>query len=167
VAVWYTVPPGVSGDDVLYLLARSTRLPTQLWARDEGWAEVRRAAPILTMTKQVSPDTDVRPGMDLTYTMSVANGGGYAATGIVVDDAVPAELDFRIGSVTSSLPAGMSAAVSYSSDGATWTYVPTAGGCGAAAAFDRCVRAVRWTLGGTLAPGGAATAALGFVARLR
>ena len=60
----------------------------------------------------------------------------------------------------------MTATVTYSNDGTTWTYTPVSGGCGASTGYDRCVRAVRWTTTGVLAPGGATTVVVRFVARV-
>lgn len=166
--VWYRVASGAIADDVLYLLARSTRLPTQAYARSEGWAEIRRGAASLTMSKSVTPNASIAPGMDLSYSMTVTNGGVSAAQGIVVSDNVPVELEYKMASVSQTLPAGITVAVDYSNDGgATWTYVPASAACGAAAGYDRCVLAVRWRLTGSLAPAGAQSVILGFVARVR
>lgn len=167
VTVWYSVAPGAGADGVLFLRARSTRLPTATYATSEGWAEIRRASPQLTLAKTVTPSTDIAPGTELTYEMTAANAGDQAATGIVVRDEVPTQVDFKVGSAMETLPAGITSVVSYSADGgATWTYVPVSGGCGAPTNYDRCVRTVRWSLTGSLAPGGAATAAVRFVARV-
>ena len=41
--------------------------------------------------------------------------------------------------------------VQYSNDnGATWTYVPGSGSCGAPVQYDYCVTHVRWELSGTM-----------------
>jgi len=166
--VWYRVVPGGLADNVVFLLARAVAFPTRTEARSEGWQEIRRGVPALALAKSVTPNANVAPGMDLTYQMVVSNTGSYAATGIVVRDEVPALLDFRVGSVTQTLPGGVTAAQEYSSDGGTtWTYTPVSGGCGAPANYDRCVKAVRWRLTGSLAPNGAQTATLRFIARVR
>lgn len=166
--VWYRVAPGGQADNVVFLLARAVAFPTRSEARSEGWQEIRRGVPALALTKTVTPNANVAPGMDLTYQTVVSNAGSYAATGIVVSDDVPAPLDFRVGSMTQTLPGGFTAAQEYSTDGgATWTYTPVSGGCGAPANYDRCVNAVRWRLSGSLAPNGAQTATLRFVARVR
>lgn len=165
--VWFRVLPGAPADASVYLMARSTRLPTQNYGRDEGWAELRRASPILTLAKSVTPNANIGPGTELTYEMTAVNAGTYAATAVSVRDEVPTQVDFKVGSTSEALPAGMTSVVSFSTDGGTtWTYAPISEGCGAPAGYDRCVRAVRWSLTGSLAAGGTATAVLRFVARV-
>jgi hypothetical protein len=69
----------------------------------------------------------------------------------VLDDVVPAGVEFKLGTVTSTMPA----TVAYSIDGGTtWTYVPVSAGCAAPAGYDGCVNRVRWTLVAALAPSG-------------
>lgn len=168
VTVWYSVAAGDSADATLRLRARSAAVAA---ADDEGWVEVRRVRPALTLAKSVSPQTGVGPGVELTYTLDFANAGGYDAEAVVLADDVPPEVAFRVGSEQSSLPGGITAAVAFSSDGgATWTYLPVSGGCGAPAGYDACVRALRWSLSGSLPPdsGGAGVqGSAGFVAVVR
>jgi uncharacterized repeat protein (TIGR01451 family) len=164
--VWYTVAAGTLADDVLYLRARSVAQPA---VQAEGWAEVRRVFPSVTLSKLVSPATTSPPGTELTYTLQFGNGGEGAATGVVVTDLLPTQLLFKLGSVQQTLPGGITTTVAYSADGgATWTHTPASGGCGAPAGFDACVQRIRWTLNGTL-PADAAQSAgnLRFVARIR
>ena len=165
--VWYRVAAGGSADNVEFLLARSVEYPTALEARSEGWQEIRRGGPTLTLAKSVSPNVNIAPGIDLTYTTIVGNSGAAPAQGIVVSEVVPVETEFKLASPGQTLPAGMTAVVDYSLDGSTWTYTPVSAGCSAAVGYDACVRAVRWRLTGTLAANGAQTATLTFVARVR
>lgn len=163
---WYTVPAGAVADDALHLHARSATLPT---AEAEGWAELRRVLPSLTLARSVSPDASSPPGTELTHTLSFGNGGEAAAAGVVVTDLLPSQLLFKLGSVQETLPAGVTATVSFSADGgATWTHAPASGGCGAPAGYDACVQRIRWTLAGTLPADPAHSAGtLRFVARIR
>ncbi|HYD52879.1 MAG TPA: DUF3344 domain-containing protein [Gemmatimonadaceae bacterium] len=165
--VWYRVAAGAPADNVLFLHGRSVAFPAAAAGSDEGFQQIRRGAPSLALARSVTPNANIAPGMDLTYAISVTNPGSYEATAIVVRDVVPSPLDFRVGSPSQTLPAGMTSIVEYSIDaGATWTYAPVSAGCGAPASYDRCVRAIRWRLTGTLAPNGAQNATLSFVARV-
>lgn len=162
---WYTVPSGDTAQNVVYLRGRVVQDPAVL---DDGFAEVRRAFPQLTLTRSVSPTTPA-PGGELTYTINIANVGELGATGVALVETVASQVAFKIGSVTSTLPSGVTAAVSYSNDGGTtFTYTPLSGGCAAATGHDGCVNRVRWSFTGTLAPGAAASATtLTFLGQLR
>lgn len=164
--VWYTVEAGAVADDALHLRARSTTQPA---AQAEGWAELRRVLPALTLARSVAPAETSPPGTELTYTLQFGNGGEADAAGVVVTDLLPAQLGFKLGSVQETLPAGVTATVAFSADGgATWTHAPASGGCGAPAGFDACVQRIRWTLVGTLPADPAQSAGtLRFVARIR
>jgi trimeric autotransporter adhesin len=123
-------------------------------------------SPNLAMTKSVDLSS-ARPGEDIVYSV-VANATGLSdATSIVVVDSIPDFAGLRLTSVgfnpgTTSL----TSAVSYSDDdGATWTYVPASGACGAPAGYDYCVTHVRWTLSGIIQPSQSFT--LGMVVRIK
>jgi uncharacterized repeat protein (TIGR01451 family) len=168
VNVWYTVPQGASLQNLIHLRARSTTYPTNTAATDTGYTQVLRVAPRLTIAKSVSPQNTLAPGTELTYTLQIANAGEFAARGVTVTDSVPPQVVFKLGSVGQTLPAGITAAAAYSSDGgATWTYTPVSAGCGAPAGYDACVRRVRWTLTGDLPTGAASAASFVFLARIR
>ena len=111
-------------------------------------------APNVALTKSVTPTlaSQIIPGADLTYTIAFINGGTGGASSIVINDSIPANTDFKVGSVTSSLGAtGLTVTVSYSNDGGvTYTYTPTSGGAGAPSGYDRSVTNIRWTFGGIL-----------------
>ncbi|HEV2147978.1 MAG TPA: DUF11 domain-containing protein [Longimicrobiaceae bacterium] len=164
--VWYTVAAGPLADDVLHLRARSVARPA---VQAEGWAELRRVLPALTLARSVLPSASSPPGTDLTYTLQFGNGGEADASGVVVTDLLPAQLLFKLGSLQETLPAGVSATVAFSADGgASWSYVPASGECSAPAGYDACVQRIRWTLAGTLPADPALSAgSFRFVARIR
>jgi uncharacterized repeat protein (TIGR01451 family) len=162
----YGVAVGPNAINTGYVRARVRVAPTVF---DDGWAEVERVSPQLTLAKSVSAPAALGPAVEITYNIQFANSGKFAATQVQVVDEVPAQVAFKLNSFTQTLPGGLTATVAYSSDaGATWTYVPVAGGCGMPAAYDGCVRRIRWTLSGPLPAGTAAsTGTLHFVARVR
>lgn len=124
----------------------------------------------LVLSKAVSPTGSQLPGTDLTYTVTFTNSGGAAASSFVISDAVPANTDFKVGSVVNSPgTTGLTVVVAYSSNsGSTWTYTPASGGGGAPAGYDRNVTNVRWTFSGNLSqtsPNN--TGNVKFIARIR
>jgi uncharacterized repeat protein (TIGR01451 family) len=166
VSVWFRVANIASGTlDSLTLHARAVPAPTVI---DSGWVFVRVVKPAVTTQKSVAPLGIQAPGTELTYTMGVTNAGSEAAAGVVTVDSLPAEVEFKVGTVSTSLPPGVTVVVEYSQDGVDWGYTPVSGGCGAAAGFDRCVTRLRWTLQQPLSPiAPDNTATLAFVARIR
>ncbi|HEU4454126.1 MAG TPA: DUF11 domain-containing protein [Longimicrobium sp.] len=167
VTVWYTVPAGDTAVNVEYLRARAASDSTR---RSEGWVDVRRVFPSLTLSKAVSPTGVLSPGTELTYTLAFSNVGEFAAEGVVVADSVPPQVLFKPGSAGQVLPAGITAQVEYSSasTGTAWSYTPVSGGCGAPSGYDGCVRRIRWLLTGSLPAGAAASSGtVQFVARIR
>ncbi len=141
--VWYSVANVAAGTlDSLYVEARSFSSSA---VADTGWVFIEVVKPNLTVGKAVTPNGTQLPGTDLTYTVTITNDGTDDAASVVVLDSVPAELDFKVGSVVNSLP--VTATVEYSNDaGSSWTYVPVSAGCGAPATYDACVTHIRWTL---------------------
>ncbi len=127
------------------------------------------AKPNLALNNSVAPPGTSPPSTDLTYTLLVTNNGGDNATSVVVVDTLAPTVQFKMGSVSNTLPAGVTVVVAYSNDGGlTWTYVPASGACSAPANYDRCVNRVRWTFQNPLsatAPNNTAT--LRFVAQIR
>jgi uncharacterized repeat protein (TIGR01451 family) len=123
----------------------------------------------MTISKSVNPVGVQTPGTDLTYTLSLSNLGNTGAVDVVVIDTLPAQVDFQVGSVVNSLPAGIGVTVEYSQDdGASWAYSPTSTACGAPVNYDRCVSNIRWTLLNdlsSLAPDNTGT--VSFIARIR
>ena len=71
---------------------------------------------------------------------------------MILQDPVPVQADFKVGSVVTNLgTTGLTATVEYSNDGGgSWTWTPTSGAGGAPAGYDRTVTDVRWTFGGNL-----------------
>jgi uncharacterized repeat protein (TIGR01451 family) len=166
IAVVYTVAAVAEGTaDTLRLRARIVSSPGVL---DTGSVDLIVVRPNLQVARSVAPGGAPMPGTELTYSTSVTNAGSESATGITLIDSVSAALQFKVGSETATLPGGVTAALSYSSDGgASWTYTPASGACSAPAGFDACVNRIRWALGGSLgatAPDNSAT--LAFVARV-
>lgn len=128
--------------------------------------------PNVGLQKSVSPNVaaQIVPGTDLVYTIAFTNSGTGGATSLIITDPIPANTDFKIGSVTNSLgTTGLSVTVAYSSNsGSTWTYTPVSGGGGAPAGYDRNVTNVRWTFTGSLnqtSPNNAGS--VSFTARIR
>lgn len=167
VTVTYRIGNAPGGTiDTVVLTARSVGNPAKVPSGDLVVTVVR---PAIALAKAVSPAGNPAPGSNLTYTLTVTNSGGASASGVAIVDSVASVLDFKMGSASATLPAGVSAAIEYSSDGgATWTYVPASGACSAPAGFDRCVNRIRWRLLNSLsnvAPNNQGT--LQFVSRIR
>ena len=109
-------------------------------------------APSMNLAESVTPSGTQPPGTDLAYATTFTNAGTAAAQSVVITNPIPANTDFKLGSVTQNLgTTGLSVAVAYSSDGgATWTYTPVSGAGGAPAGYDRVVTHIRWTFTGNL-----------------
>ena len=134
-----------------------------------GNVTVASAADV-ALVNSVVPAGPQPPGTELGYTVVFTNGGGTPVTSLVLDDPIPNDTDFKVGSVTTDLgTTGLTVAVSYSSDGgATWTYTPAGGAGGAPAGFDRLTTHIRWTFSGTLGNTPPSNqGSIGFVARIR
>jgi len=165
--VTYAVAMAASGTkDTLIFKARAVLSPATV---DTGKLTVTVIRPTMTVAKTVNPSGTQLPGTDLTYTVTVTNAGSSNATTVVVVDTLPAATLFKVGSIVTTLPAGVSVLVDYSNNGgATWTYVPTSGACSAPAGYDGCVNRVRWRLQNPLsssAPNNTGT--LQFVTQIR
>jgi len=126
--------------------------------------------PNVNLVKSVSLGGAQMPGTDLLYSIAFTNTGGSAASNMVITDPVPANTDFKVGSVTNTLgTTGLSVAVSYSNDGgATWTYTPASSAGGAPANYDRVITHVRWSLSGSLSQNSPSnSASMSFTAQIR
>lgn len=166
VTVTYSVGNVSAGSiDTLVFLARAVPNPATL---DSAKLVVTVTRPSLTVVKSVNPGGTQLPGANLTYTTTITNTGTESAEGVVHVDSVPAQIGFEVGSVSTTLPGGVTGTVAYSSDGTTWAYGPVSGGCGAPAGFDYCVRAIRLSLGNPLSHVGPNnTVQLVFVAKVK
>ncbi len=165
--VTYSVAMAASGaKDTLVFKARAVLSPA---TADTGKLTVTVIRPTMTVAKTVNPSGTQVPGTNLTYTVTITNAGSSNATTIVVVDTLPAATLFKVGSIVTTLPAGVSVLVDYSNNGgATWTYVPTSSACSAPAGYDGCVNRVRWRLQNPLsssAPNNTGT--LQFVTQIR
>jgi uncharacterized repeat protein (TIGR01451 family) len=114
------------------------------------------ALPNVALAKSVSPSgaAQIVPGADLTYTIAFTNSGAALASSLVILDPIPANTDFKVGSVTTNLgTTGLTVVVEYSNNnGSTYVYTPASGGGGAPAGYDRNVTNIRWTFAGSLSP---------------
>lgn len=118
----------------------------------------------------VTTTIEALPGADVIYSIAFTNTGGYFASSFVIKDGIPANTDFKLGSVTTNLgTTGLTVAVAYSNDGGTtWTYTPTSGAGSAPAGYDRLVTHIRWSFTGNLsqtAPNNQGS--VGFTVRIR
>src|SRR5256712_1954043 len=140
--VTYSVGMAASGTmDTLIFKARAVGSPA---TADTGKLTLTVVRPTMTITKSLSPGGTQLPGANLAYTVTISNIGSSNAASVVVVDTLPAAVQFQVGSVVNTLPAGVSVVVDYSNNGgATWTYVPASGACSAPAGYDRCVNRVR------------------------
>ena len=84
--------------------------------------------PAIAVFTTVSPSGSVQPGSVLTYEVAFANTGAGPAVDVVVEDELPDDVMFQLGSATYSLPDGITAAVEYFA-GDDWNYTPLDGGC--------------------------------------
>jgi uncharacterized repeat protein (TIGR01451 family) len=136
---------------------------------DTGKLAVTVVRPSLGVVKSVAPPGTPSPGADLTYTITLTNGGTENAVTVVHVDSLPAQIGFKVGSVGTTLPVGVSGTVAYSNNGgSTWTYAPVSAGCSAPAGYDYCVRDIRLSLANPLSNVGPNnTAQLVFVARVK
>jgi len=152
--------------DTLIFTARSLGDPAK---SDSGRLTLTVVRPSLTVARAVSPTGSLAPGIVLTYTLTITNGGTSNAAGVALVDTLAPAVQFKVGSVTTTLPAGVTALVQYAKVGdTTWTYVPASAACSAPAGYDRCVNRIRWQLQNPLsssAPNNAGT--LQFVAQIR
>jgi uncharacterized repeat protein (TIGR01451 family) len=92
------------------------------------------------------------PGTTVTYMSTFTNSGYGMAYNLALTDPMPTNVDFKVGSVTTSLGStGLTANIVYSNDsGATWTYTPVSAGGGAASGYDRNVTNLKVAFGGSL-----------------
>ena len=164
----YTEPPLASGASTVWTIhvtpaataPGGTSFPVTITATSSGdptfvdqvAAVTISMSPLLSLLKDVDLAT-AAPGQDLTYTIVATTAAGLSdATALVVVDPVPADVGYLIGSTTFDPGStSLTVTVQYSDDnGATWTYLPGSGACGAPVLYDYCVTHVRWELSGTM-----------------
>lgn len=82
------VPAGTAdaASSVMTLTATSVGNGTE---SDDGVYTVTVTAPVLALSKAVSPTENQPPGTELTYTVTISNSGSGSATTVVITDAVP------------------------------------------------------------------------------
>ena len=93
-----TIPAGTSDGAVgtMHMTATSVGDPTVF---DTGNITVTCTAPVISLTKTVSPTGNQPPGTTLTYTVTILNSGTGAATTVVITDAVPTNTSYVAGSM--------------------------------------------------------------------
>jgi uncharacterized repeat protein (TIGR01451 family) len=111
-------------------------------------------APLISTVLSVSPSGVQPPGTALTYSGTFQNAGTSQAYNVSIVDPIPANTDFKIGSVSATLTnTNLTYSVQYSNDAnlatSTWSYTPVSGAGGAPANYDRTVTGVRLVLSGT------------------
>ena len=79
-----------------------------LEARDSVKLAVTVVRPNLTFSKVVAPSGTQLPGTDLTYTTTVTNVGNQSAYSVIMVDSLPLSVQFKVGSVVTNMPAGIS-----------------------------------------------------------
>ena len=94
-----TVPPGEADGtvDVTTITAISAFDPT---VQDSATLTTTVTAPLITVSKTVSPTGDQPPGTELTYTITVTNTGTGNAQEVVVTDSLPTDTTYVAESVT-------------------------------------------------------------------
>src|SRR5205823_9081554 len=132
------VPAGTK--DTLILTARSVGNPAR---SDSGRIFLTVVRPSLSIGRALTRADSTPfagnqdPGTALRYTITITNGGTSSAAGVALVDTLAPAVQLKVGSVATTLPAGVSALLQYSSDGgATWVYAPVGGACGAPAGYD-------------------------------
>lgn len=93
-----TVPAGTSDGtvDSMTLTATSSD-DTDI--SDTGTFTTTVTAPVLSLTKTVSPTGNQPPGTELVYTLEVTNSGTGVATDVVVTDSVPQYTTYKAGTL--------------------------------------------------------------------
>jgi len=111
------IPAGTSdgATGIMHMKATSVGDPSVF---DEGTMTVTVTAPVLSLTKTVSPTGNRPPGTELTYTVTLLNSGSGSATVVVITDAIPTNTTY----VDGSMKIGGSAKTDVSDgDGATYS----------------------------------------------
>lgn len=129
-----TIPAGSSdGATDTAVVTGTSRIDTGV--SDTATFTTTVTAPVLTITKTVSPTGNQPPGTELTYQATVTNVGTGVATSVVISDIVPQYTTYVAGSIKTGATAGSLVARTDASDGDGGRYdagtdVVTAGGAG-------------------------------------
>ncbi len=92
-----------------------TNTASVYWASETGWSKglvtssttfTVTDGPVLALMKSTLSATDLGPGQDVVFTLSIANTGGDTAFGVVVLDTLPALLSYRPGTATAAADPG-------------------------------------------------------------
>ncbi|MFA6450054.1 MAG: isopeptide-forming domain-containing fimbrial protein [bacterium] len=100
-----TIPPGTPDGtvDTLNVTATSSNDITK---NDTQAFTTTVTAPVLSVTKSVSPTGTQPPGTDLVYTITVTNSGTGVATNVVITDNIPANTTYKLGTLLSGQTLG-------------------------------------------------------------
>jgi uncharacterized repeat protein (TIGR01451 family) len=93
-----TIPAGESDGYTSNMVMTATSVGDETIS-DSGTLTVTVTAPVLSLTKTVSPTGNQPPGTTLTYTCTVTNSGSGVATIVVISDDVPANTTYEAGSM--------------------------------------------------------------------
>jgi uncharacterized repeat protein (TIGR01451 family) len=98
-----TIPAGTADGtvDTTVFTATSGNDPTK---SDPVTLTTTVTAPVLAISKTVSPTGNQPPGTELTYTITVTNTGSGVARHVVITDLVPQYTTFKSGSIKSGNP---------------------------------------------------------------
>jgi len=111
-----TIPSGTSDGTTDDLTITGTSSVDSNTTDSQGFTTTV-TAPVLALTKSVTPTGNQPPGTELTYTIQVSNSGSGVATSLVVTDSVPANTTYKTGSTYSGSSLGSLTLRSDASDG--------------------------------------------------
>ena len=150
---------------------------------DQASSNLTTSPPHIALCKTIQGEAcppaaplNLPPGSDITYVITFLNDGGSMAQNVVITDPSLPPIStlklndytyFKVGSIQSTLPGGMSVTdIKYSDDaGLTWNYLPSSGGGGAPAGYDANVTHLQVFYGGQLTPGSSGN--VSFTVRIR
>ena len=167
VTVTYSVGNVAAGTtDALTMKARSTGDATK---SANGLLDLAVIRPNMTTSRAVNPTGAQPPGTLITHTITITNTGTTSASTVIVLDSISTNLQFKLGSVVTNMPGGITVALEYSNDaGVSWTYTPVTTGCSAPSGYDGCVNRIRWRLLSALSSTGPNnTGNVQFITRIR
>ncbi len=93
-----TIPAGESDGYTSNMVMTATSVGDETIS-DSGTLTVTVTAPVLSLSKTVSPTGNQPPGTTLTYTCTVTNSGSGVATIVVISDDVPANTTYEAGTM--------------------------------------------------------------------